>query len=175
MTDELQGARQKARYWHGIAKDLERNMGNRADAVRAEAYRQGQLEGRQQALEAVSQALQAMAERYAQTPVMYAVAVEIDKVASGALGVKQVLKDAPHQRGTIAEIVEKVSDETGISPHYILGQQRIARYVYARHEAMRRAYATGRYSLTQIGAAFKRDHTSVLSGIRQATLRLETP
>lgn len=41
----------------------------------------------------------------------------------------------------------------------------------ARQEVMRRAYATGHYSLPEIGRALGRDHTSVLHGIRAASQR----
>jgi chromosomal replication initiation ATPase DnaA len=77
----------------------------------------------------------------------------------------------PIEGWTIETIITAVSRETGIHRRAILSADRSKDVTAARHEAMRRAHATGRYSLSQIGRAMKRDHTSVVNGIRRAIER----
>ncbi|HEV8035937.1 helix-turn-helix domain-containing protein [Yoonia sp.] len=73
---------------------------------------------------------------------------------------------------SIASITDAVSRKTGISAEAIMSADRTIRVSSARQEVMRRAYATGRYSLPEIGRALGRDHTTVGHGIRRATERL---
>jgi chromosomal replication initiator protein len=77
----------------------------------------------------------------------------------------------PLKGWTIATIVMAVARETGIPRREIVSDNRSFPVAHARQEAMRRAYATGKFSLPQIGKFFGRDHTTVLHGIRRATER----
>lgn len=77
----------------------------------------------------------------------------------------------PIKGWTIKSIIAAVARETNIHIRAILSGDRSRNVTAARHEIMRRAYATGRYSLPQIGRAMGRDHTSVVNGIRRATER----
>lgn len=58
------------------------------------------------------------------------------------------------------EIVNGVSDETGIPVHLILGKSRVSGVVSARHEAIIRVAELG-WSTTRIGLLFNRSHTTI--------------
>lgn len=72
---------------------------------------------------------------------------------------------------TIASIAATVAAEAGLTRAQLMNENRRPA-THVRQEAWRRAYATGRFSLTQIGRVFKRDHTTIHYGIRRATERL---
>ena len=74
------------------------------------------------------------------------------------------------RRGTINEIVAQVADLTCLPATEIMGRSRKAPIAQARHLVWLVAQRQG-MSLTQIGRAFDRDHTTVLHGIRQENLR----
>lgn len=50
---------------------------------------------------------------------------------------------------------------------------RTRKFVYARQEAFHAIYATGRYSLNQIGQRFGRHHTTVLYAVLQHERRMK--
>jgi hypothetical protein len=67
----------------------------------------------------------------------------------------------------VREVVEAVAIHHGVTPQSMVGPSHKRVYAFARHEAWHLLYATGRYSLPQIGSWFGgRDHTTVLNGIR---------
>ena len=67
---------------------------------------------------------------------------------------------------TLTDHIRDAALKAGCTPEIILGQRRDRRTAHARQDAMADAYATGRYSLPQIGRAFNRDHTTVLYAVR---------
>jgi chromosomal replication initiator protein len=69
------------------------------------------------------------------------------------------------------DFIAEAAAEAGVTVAHILGPQRPRRIAEPRQKAMARAYATGRYSLPQIGRAFDRDHTTVLHACRKAEAR----
>lgn len=70
----------------------------------------------------------------------------------------------------VKEIVELVSQETGIPEAMIYGDTRRAPEVRARQRVYWLARKSG-MSLTYIGRAMMRDHTTVLYGIRAEEMR----
>lgn len=75
---------------------------------------------------------------------------------------------------SMADIIEDVSKRRGVSVFDIKGPMRFKAINAARQEFMAEAYATGRWSMPQIGKFLGgRDHTTVLHGIRQHTARVE--
>jgi chromosomal replication initiator protein len=64
------------------------------------------------------------------------------------------------------EAIRTVSAATGIPPSVVLSPTRTAHVARARHVAMAICRAKG-MSLSEIGRAFNRDHTSVLNGLRR--------
>lgn len=80
-------------------------------------------------------------------------------------------KRAPSKASPVRRIVRQVASEYNVSPDDILGPCRERVFVVARQEAMRRASDEG-LSLVRIGNAMRRDHTTVLHGIRAAKARL---
>lgn len=72
----------------------------------------------------------------------------------------------------IAEIVLDVARRNGVAAADILGQHRLAVIVAARQEVFLRAREAG-YSLSAIGRAMGRDHTTVSHGVAAALRRRE--
>lgn len=72
----------------------------------------------------------------------------------------------------VSRIVRQVAEEYCVSTSDILGSRRFPWVVIPRQEAMRRAREQG-VTLERIGRAMRRDHKTVLHGIRAATARLE--
>jgi chromosomal replication initiator protein len=70
---------------------------------------------------------------------------------------------------TIALIQRLTAQRYGVTVGQLLGRQR--RYAPLRQEAMAVAVQDGRWSLTQIGRAFDRDHTTVLYAARKMGAR----
>lgn len=67
----------------------------------------------------------------------------------------------------IEALVEVVANHTGYTPKQIRGPGRTRSLVDARHAVMRLARDEG-FSLSEIGGALGRDHTSVHHGCRRA-------
>lgn len=65
----------------------------------------------------------------------------------------------------LMEIVDEVSDATGVPVHMILSNDMRREITQARQLAYFVAHTHG-FSLPEIGKAMNRDHTTVLSGIR---------
>lgn len=68
---------------------------------------------------------------------------------------------------TMREISEAVAARYGLPIEQLKGPDRKRSVAWARQEAFDAIYATGRYSLPQIGRYFNRDHTTVLHGVRR--------
>jgi hypothetical protein len=70
------------------------------------------------------------------------------------------------------EIIEEVSQQTGVSVGEILGPRRAPNLVAARHLAMWRVHKRlPHYSLPRIGRLFRRDHTTILYAVRKIEAR----
>lgn len=67
----------------------------------------------------------------------------------------------------IMEIIDQVAKLTGYTREDIIGPSRNKHLVGVRHFAMWRAYEETGRSFPEIGLVFKRDHTSVLHGVRK--------
>lgn len=72
----------------------------------------------------------------------------------------------------ILEIAEEVSDATGIPTAVITGDSRVRHIAHARQLVYYIAHRAG-FSLTEIGMVFRRDHTTILHGIRAESSRRE--
>lgn len=66
----------------------------------------------------------------------------------------------------VREILQQVSDDTGVPVHLILAHTRRPFVVHARREAMRRLAATGR-SLSQVARLLGLDHSTVWYALRR--------
>ncbi len=70
----------------------------------------------------------------------------------------------------LRQIVDDVAEATGVPASAILGESRVRRITRARQIVMFVAHRQG-LSLTEIGQFLRRDHTSVMHGIRQEAER----
>ena len=70
----------------------------------------------------------------------------------------------------LRQIVDDVAEATGVSASAILGESRVRRITRARQIVRIVAHRQG-LSLTEIGQFLRRDHTSVMHGIRQEAER----
>jgi chromosomal replication initiation ATPase DnaA len=73
-------------------------------------------------------------------------------------------------RHSVHQIIDAVADATGIEARAILGKRRDAPIARARQIVMYEARQRG-LSLSQIGNALGRDHTTVMHGIREEEKR----
>lgn len=72
----------------------------------------------------------------------------------------------------MARIAQEIADRHGLTMADMNGDDRSRSVAWARQEAMAAIYATGRFSMPQIGRFFGwRDHTTVLHAIRQVAKR----
>ena len=69
---------------------------------------------------------------------------------------------SPPWRAPLMRLLVDVAAAYNTTSQHLRGPQRQKTLVEARAEFCRRAYATGKWSSTQIGIAINRDHTSVL-------------
>jgi len=67
---------------------------------------------------------------------------------------------------SLTQLLRQVAEERGISAADLKGRARAPAIAAARQIFMARAYATGRFSLPQIGRFLKRHHTTILYGVR---------
>lgn len=74
---------------------------------------------------------------------------------------------------TMREVADEVCEQYGLSFSELIGPQR-ARYVsHPRQELMWRLYASGRFTLPQIGKFLgDRDHTTILHGVKACEARM---
>lgn len=73
---------------------------------------------------------------------------------------------------TIKEIVAQVAEKHGLTFSQLCGPQTCRAIAWPRHEAMWRAYQTGRFSNQQIARVLgKRDHSTVIYGRREHAKR----
>ena len=68
-------------------------------------------------------------------------------------------------------IVAEVAAKNDIGFHTLLSSNRTHKVAHARQEAMLRLRRETDLSLPQIGRIFKRDHSTVIHGIRRASQR----
>ena len=71
---------------------------------------------------------------------------------------------------TVREIARQVCTETGASYAAIMSSNRAAHLCRIREVIYYMAYREG-FSLPQIGRVFRRDHTTILSGLRNERAR----
>jgi hypothetical protein len=69
----------------------------------------------------------------------------------------------------LVDLLIAVAEELGTTPRAMRSRSRRRAIVLARVVFCRRAYATGRYSTTQVGQAIQREHTSVSYFLGQLT------
>lgn len=74
---------------------------------------------------------------------------------------------------TMREIAEDVARAHRLTIEQITSTDRRQRIAHPRQEAMAVMHATGRYSTTQIGRFFKRDHTTVVHALKAHKARQE--
>lgn len=80
----------------------------------------------------------------------------------------------PSQAASVATVVEIVADVTGISAKLIMGRARPYEIALARHATFYTLRAHTAYSLPDIAASWRYDHTSVLFGVNRIAEILET-
>lgn len=91
---------------------------------------------------------------------------EIHKKLIDALPPELLITDAPVIRTpSLSEIRREVSEYFKISQNEIMGNRRNASLVLARHVAYYTARELTGASLTQIGRAYKRDHSSIVHAV----------
>jgi hypothetical protein len=78
-------------------------------------------------------------------------------------------RTASHRVDPVDVIVATVADETGVPRDQIRSRSRLGSASRARHEVWRRLREVG-WSYPAIGAAFGVDHTSVMYGVKRATV-----
>jgi chromosomal replication initiation ATPase DnaA len=66
----------------------------------------------------------------------------------------------------IREIIAEVADEFKVFPSDIIAHKKKPKYVSARHKAMWRARTETDASYLKLARIFKRDHTTVIHGVR---------
>lgn len=66
----------------------------------------------------------------------------------------------------IRDIIAEVADEFKIFPSDIIAHKKKPKYVSARHKAMYRARTETDASYLKLARIFKRDHTTVIHGVR---------
>ena len=72
---------------------------------------------------------------------------------------------------SIADVVDTVSRERGVSAEAILGRRHFPRDAAARHEVWRRLHALG-WTCSEIARAFGRDHTTVMAALDRRQRRV---
>lgn len=86
---------------------------------------------------------------------------------------KGVLEIDPPPRRTMVDIATEAAHLHGLQLADLKGASRLRNIVHSRQQAMAEMYATGRFSLPQIGAFLGgRDHTTVLHGVRAHKARI---
>lgn len=66
----------------------------------------------------------------------------------------------------IRDIIAEVADEFKVFPSDIIAHKKKPKYVSARHKAMWRARQETDASYLKLARIFKRDHTTVIHGVR---------
>lgn len=66
----------------------------------------------------------------------------------------------------IRDIIAEVADEFNVFPSDIIAHKKKPKYVSARHKAMYRARQETDASYLKLARIFKRDHTTVIHGVR---------
>lgn len=79
--------------------------------------------------------------------------------------------DGQAGRMSVSEIIAGVAAQRGVTINDIKSCRRSKRVVLARQEAMYLAYELTEASYPMIGAAFGKDHTTILHGVRQHAKR----
>ena len=73
----------------------------------------------------------------------------------------------------IRDIIAEVADEFKVFPSDIIAHKKKPKYVSARHKAMYRARQETDASYLKLARIFKRDHTTVIHGVRGWEARLD--
>ena len=73
----------------------------------------------------------------------------------------------------IRDIIAEVADEFQLFPSDIIAHKKKPKYVSARHKAMYRARQETDASYLKLARIFKRDHTTVIHGVRCWEARLD--
>ena len=73
----------------------------------------------------------------------------------------------------IRDIIAEVADEFKVFPSDIIAHKKKPKYVSARHKAMWRARQETDASYLKLARIFKRDHTTVIHGVRCWEARLD--
>lgn len=73
----------------------------------------------------------------------------------------------------IRDIIAEVADEFKVFPSDIIAHKKKPKYVNARHKAMWRARTETDASFLKLARIFKRDHTTVIHGVRCWEARLD--
>lgn len=68
---------------------------------------------------------------------------------------------------TFDDVIRAVAAEHGLRPEQLTGPSRVPRIVTARYDGFARARDVLAASLMSIAAAFNRDHTTVIHGLRK--------
>lgn len=77
---------------------------------------------------------------------------------------------------SMASIALSVAMRHGLPLERFRGRERCRRVSWARQEAMYQMYVTGRFSFKQVATALRRkDHTTVIAGLRAYCARHEIP
>lgn len=76
-------------------------------------------------------------------------------------------KDSSDGRAIVRQAVKDAAKDAGILPETILAPGRLPHIAQARRNAMLRAFEAGA-SYSQIARAMRRDHTTVMHGVRKA-------
>lgn len=74
----------------------------------------------------------------------------------------------PDHRGRVPDVLAVTAEVFGVTVPAMLSPLRIQRLAYPRFAAMHFMHTVLRLSLPSIGKVFKRDHTTILSGVRRA-------
>jgi chromosomal replication initiation ATPase DnaA len=73
----------------------------------------------------------------------------------------------------LVEIAAIVAEKHGLTIDDLRGPARERKVAWPRQEAFALTYSTGRFSTTRIGQFYRRDHTTVIDGIRHYQGRLQ--
>lgn len=78
--------------------------------------------------------------------------------------------DICNEPGRVRQAIRDAASATGISTADILGRSRLRTIVHARQLAMHMAHEAGA-PCTQIARVFKRDHSTIIHGVRAEAAR----
>ena len=74
---------------------------------------------------------------------------------------------------TIKQIIQEEAKAAGVSYETLIDYNNTLRVIAIRRKAMYRAYTETDKTFTQIARVFKRDHTTIISGVRYEERRID--